>query len=114
MNNSPNNAIDGGELMVVRINSSLHRPDSLWGAERKPMLFAAMISAMFILGLSLAFLIMGVIVWLVLSYLLRTMYKADPFLRLIYLNNVKYNPYYPPHSGLHAEPRKLHDAKKLH
>lgn len=69
------------------------------GGERELMLFTGLISAtMIFVALSLQSAIIGIVVWLIFSSLIRKMAKADPVMSKIYIRQLRYKHYYMAHS----------------
>ncbi len=86
-------------LKAVKIHSALNKPNLLMGAERELILLVGLFSAMMVfIAMTWQTFIVGIIMWVILSTLLRMMAKADPQMSKIYLRHLKYNGFYPAHS----------------
>jgi len=86
-------------LKAVKIHSALNKPNLLMGAERELILLVGLFSAMMVfIAMTWQTFIVGIIMWVILSTLLRMMAKADPQMSKIYLRQLKYNGFYPAHS----------------
>ncbi|MDR2893697.1 MAG: VirB3 family type IV secretion system protein [Deltaproteobacteria bacterium] len=84
------------ELQSIAIHRSLHKPNLFFGAEREPILIAALIPTAFVLSsFSAVVLILGVAFWFIASFFLRAAAKKDPLLVRSWLRFIKYQPYYP-------------------
>ncbi len=83
------------QLKSVKIHSALNKPNLLLGGERELMLIVGLLSSIMIfIAMTWQTLILGVIIWIVLSMLLRMMAKADPIMSKIYLKQLKYKDFY--------------------
>ncbi len=86
-------------LKAVKIHSALNKPNLLMGAERELILLVGLFSAMMVfIAMTWQTFIVGIIMWVILSTLLRMMAKADPQMSKIYLRQLKYNAFYSAHS----------------
>ena len=87
----------------VVIHQSANRPNLLVGGDRELVLLTIMIAAGLafslatLWGVGLAFLF-----WITCIAALQRMGKADPLLRHVYMRHIRYLPFYPAKSGLHA------------
>lgn len=87
-------------LARSRIHRALSRPNLLMGADRELVLLtglAAAISAFVVLTwFSVLF---GIAIWIGVVAALRTMAKADPMMRQVYVRHIGYQPTYRPTSS---------------
>ncbi|MBN2768431.1 MAG: conjugal transfer protein TrbD [Campylobacterales bacterium] len=84
------------ELKKIKIHSALNKPNLLFGAERELILLLGLFSAMMIfIAMTWQTFIAGIIMWVILSTLLRMMGKADPMMSKVYIRQMKYNSFYP-------------------
>lgn len=84
-------------LRTAPIHRALNRPNLVMGCDREMIQFAGLVSGtmvFYILEWKSA--VAGVCLWFIALFVLRRMAKADPYLRMIYLRNKSYRPYYPP------------------
>lgn len=87
------------ELIKIKIHSALNKPNLLFGAERELILLLGLFSAMMVfIAMTWQTFIVGIVMWVVLSTLLRMMAKADPMMSKIYLRHLKYKSFYAAHS----------------
>ena len=87
------------DLKPIKIHAALNKPNLLFGAERELILLVGLFSAMMIfIAMTWQTFIVGVVLWVILSTLLRMMAKADPLMSKIYLRQLKYKSFYPAHS----------------
>jgi len=88
------------KLQAIKVHSALNKPNLLLGGERELMLLVGLFSALMIfIAMTWQTLIIGIILWLILSMLLRMMAKADPLMSKIYLRQLKYKDFYTAHSS---------------
>src|SRR5438876_8381197 len=82
------------------IHQSANRPHLILGGDRELVLFAGLTAAClaFTLGTWWGVLI-GIVFWLGSVAVLARMGKADPLLRHVYLQHIKYRMFYPAKSG---------------
>ena len=86
---------NNNELKAIPVHSALNRPNLFLGGDRELMLMLGLMCSLLIfIALTLPTIIIGVFIWLVCSYLLRTMAKADPLMRKIYIRQLKYVNFY--------------------
>jgi len=87
------------ELLPVPIYSALNKTTLFMGADRELALLLALIcGVMVVVSLSFVVALLGGALWFIAMALLRTMAKADPLARKVYLKQTKYKTYYPAHS----------------
>jgi len=87
------------QLKSVKVHSALNKPNLLLGGERELMLMVGLFSSVMIfIALTWQTFIIGVLLWTILSMLLRMMAKADPMMSKIYLKQLKYRDFYAAHS----------------
>jgi len=78
---------------------ALYRPHLLLGADRALVIVAAGASLLVIAtGMNAVSLMVGVALWLVSIAFLRSIAKADPQMRQIYMRSRRYRGFYPPRS----------------
>ena len=78
---------------------ALYRPHLLLGADRALVIVAASTAMLVIAtGMNALSLIVGVALWLVSIAFLRSMAKADPQMRQVYMRSRRYRGFYPPRS----------------
>jgi len=83
------------EIRQVPIRRSLNRSNLLLGAERELVLLTGMMAfSLIFIGMSFVIAVIGVLIWLTLTALLRIMAKTDPVLSKVYIQHIKYQPYY--------------------
>ena len=88
------------KLQAIKVHSSLNKPNLLLGGERELMLMVGLLSALMIfIAMTWQTLIIGVVLWIILSMLLRMMAKSDPLMSKIYLRQLKYKDFYMAHSS---------------
>jgi len=81
------------------IFKALNRSPLIAGGEREPMLFVGLIAmTMIFVAMSWQSAIIGVVIWVVFSWILRKMAKADPLMTKVYTRHIKYKPFYPAQS----------------
>lgn len=87
-------------LQRTRIHRALSRPNLLMGADRELVLVTGLASIILIfVVLTWISALFGLAVWTVIVGLLRTMAKADPLMRRVYLRHITYRPHYRPTSS---------------
>lgn len=87
------------KLNAIPLYSALSKPNLFMGAERELIMMLALISlTMIFVALSLQSLILGVAIWFIVSFFLRSMAKSDPIMSKIYVQQLKYQKFYPAHS----------------
>ncbi len=88
------------KLQAIKVHSSLNKPNLLLGGERELMLMVGLFSALMIfIAMTWQTLIIGVVLWFILSMFLRMIAKADPLMSKIYLRQLKYKNFYTAHSS---------------
>lgn len=86
-------------LIPAQIYSALNRPNLLFGGERELMLLSGLMSVTLIfLAMKVATIIIGTILWLFLSTVLRMMAKSDPMMSKIYMRQLHHQKFYLSHS----------------
>jgi len=81
---------------TLTIHQSLHRHAHVMGAEREPVMTAALIALLVgVGGLTAISLITAALFWIVAVFALRRMAKADPMMSRIWLRHIKQQDYYP-------------------
>ena len=87
-------------LEAIKVHSALNKSNLLLGGERELMLLVGLFSALMIfIAMTWQTFIIGIILWLILTMLLRMMAKADPLMSKIYLRHLKYKDFYMAHSS---------------
>lgn len=83
-------------LNTVPLYSALYKPFLFMGGEREPMVMAALLSfvVVYINPFNPFNLSVGVLLWIFMSYVLRTMAKNDPLMSKIYRRQVQYQKFY--------------------
>jgi len=82
-------------LKCVPIYSALNKPMLFMGGERELMMLSALISLTLIfVALSTQSVILGIVLWIILSTLLRIMAKKDPLMSKIFIRQSKYQKFY--------------------
>ncbi|WP_296249443.1 conjugal transfer protein TrbD [uncultured Stenotrophomonas sp.] len=96
--------VDDEPLETARIYYALLRPQEIFGGERELMLFSMLMAGTLIFsGLNLVSAIVGGVMWAACWTFLRAMAKKDPIMSKVYIQQLKYKPYYPAHSTPFAE-----------
>lgn len=86
------------------IHQSANRPNQLLGGDRELVLVMVMVCGGLAFSLASWWGIgFAVVFWIISIAALQRMGKADPLMRHIYLRHVRYAPFYPCKSGLHAK-----------
>jgi type IV secretion system protein VirB3/type IV secretion system protein VirB4 len=81
---------------TTTIHQSLHRHTHVLGAEREPVMTAALIALLVgVGGLTAISVITATLFWLVSVFALRRMAKADPMMSRVWLRHIKQQDYYP-------------------
>ncbi|MBN2823904.1 MAG: VirB3 family type IV secretion system protein [Campylobacterales bacterium] len=87
------------KLITIPIYAALNKPNLVLGGERELMLFTGLISAtMIFVALSFQSAIVGILIWIIFSSLIRMMAKADPLMSKIYIKQLVHQHYYPAHA----------------
>lgn len=85
----------GSNLAHSRIHRALSRPNLLIGADRELVLLTGLASVILIfVVLTWYATLFGIVIWLVTIAALRTMAKADPMMRKVYMRHITYRPTY--------------------
>ncbi|MCR6502101.1 conjugal transfer protein TrbD [Shinella sp. CPCC 101442] len=80
-----------------RIHRALSRPNLLMGADRELVLITGLAAVILIfVVLTIYSALFGMAVWIVIIGVLRTMTKADPLMRKVYVRHISFKPYYKP------------------
>ena len=81
---------------TLPIHQSLHRHTHVLGAEREPVMTAALIALLVgVGGLTAVSGISAVAFWIVAVFALRRMAKADPVMSRVWLRHIKQQDFYP-------------------
>jgi type IV secretion system protein VirB3/type IV secretion system protein VirB4 len=81
---------------TLTIHQSLHRHAHVLGAEREPVMTAALIALLVgVGGLTAISVVTAALFWLVAVFALRRMAKADPMMSRVWLRHIKQQDYYP-------------------
>ena len=84
------------EARKVLIHQSLHRHNLVLGAEREPVMTAALIALLVgIGGMTLITTVCAVVFWIGAVFCLRRMAKADPIMTKVWLRSIKQQDFYP-------------------
>ncbi|MDL2285493.1 VirB3 family type IV secretion system protein [Desulfovibrio sp. OttesenSCG-928-F07] len=84
------------DLAEIQIYRSLHRPNLVFGAEREPVLLAAILPVcLTYIAFSWQMIIVGFVFWFVCSFFCRIMAKYDPNLTKIFMRHINYQRFYP-------------------
>ena len=87
-------------LIRSRIHRALSRPSQLMGADRELVLLTGLATVILIFVVLTWFsALLGIAIWIGIVGALRTMAKADPMMRQVYLRHVRYRQAYPPTSS---------------
>lgn len=82
-------------LQRNRIHRALSRPNLLMGADRELVLITGLAAIILIfVVLTVYSALFGIAVWIVVVAALRTMARADPMMRRIYIRHISYKPTY--------------------
>lgn len=88
------------ELRTVPIHPSINRPDQFLGAERKPILFFALVSvAPAVVFQNIVSIVFGATFWPLILWAARYAAKRDPEMRRVVMKHLKYRAYYPARSN---------------
>lgn len=83
-------------LREIPIRRSLNRSNLLLGAERELLLMTGLMAGTLIfVSMSVMVMVVGGIIWFVITAILRVMAKADAVLSKVYLRHIRYLPFYP-------------------
>ena len=87
-------------LESIKVHSALNKSNLLLGGERELMLMVGLFSALMIfIAMTWQTFIIGIVLWIILTMLLRMMAKADPLMSKVYLRHLKYKDFYMAHSS---------------
>lgn len=93
------------ELRQIPVYRALNRPKLILGCDRELLLMSGLIVATLIfVAATIPSAVAGIAMWFVVFALLRKMGKADPQMRDIYLQHIKYRAYYPARATPFAPP----------
>lgn len=82
-------------LQPNRIHRALSRPNLLMGADRELVLITGLAAVILIfVVLTIYSALLGIAVWIIVVAALRTMAKADPLMRRVYIRHVSYKSIY--------------------
>jgi type IV secretion system protein VirB3/type IV secretion system protein VirB4 len=85
---------------LLPIHQSLHRPAHVLGAEREPVMTAALIALLVgVGGLTFVSIATAALFWLAAVFALRRMAKADPIMSRVWLRHIKQQDFYPAKAG---------------
>src|SRR5215467_15391362 len=88
----------------IVIHPSVNRPNQILGGDRELVLLTLLISVSLAFSLATLWGVgLAVGFWIGAVAVLQRMGKADPMLRQVYLRHIRYRPFYPAKSGLHAK-----------
>lgn len=92
-------AEQGVPLSRSRIHRALSRPNQLMGADRELVLLTGLAATILIFVVLTWFsALFGIAIWIAVVAALRTMAKADPMMRQVYVRHIAYRPSYRPTS----------------
>ena len=81
---------------VLPIHQSLHRHAHVLGAEREPVMTAALIALLVgVGGLTVISAIAAASFWIIAVFALRRMAKADPVMSRVWLRHIRQQDFYP-------------------
>ena len=81
---------------VLPIHQSLHRHAHVLGAEREPVMTAALIALLVgVGGLTVISALAAASFWIIAVFALRRMAKADPVMSRVWLRHIKQQDFYP-------------------
>lgn len=84
-------------LRSLDIYQALSRPNLIMGADRELVLLTGLLTLVLVfVVLTLPAAMLGLAVWITMVALLRSMAKADPLMRPIYLRHIRYRARYAP------------------
>jgi type IV secretion system protein TrbD len=99
------------DVREVPIYQSCNRPNLLAGCDREMLMLSGLLSAALVFSVATIWAVgIGLASWLAALAALTRMGKIDPMLRHVYLRHIRYQPYYPAKSGVHAEPVRVAKA----
>ena len=85
---------------ALPVHQSLHRHANVLGAEREPVMTAALIALLVgVGGLTAVSAISAAVFWIVAVFALRHMANADPIMSRIWLRHIKQQDFYPSKAG---------------
>lgn len=85
---------------ALPVHQSLHRHAHVLGAEREPVMTAALIALLVgVGGLTAVSAISAAAFWIVAVFALRHMAKADPIMSRVWLRHIKQQDFYPAKAG---------------
>jgi type IV secretion system protein TrbD len=88
------------ELIQVPFHRAIHRPNLIWGGDRKGMIFVlAVVAIMIIPAINLVSITIGLSSGVIAICGLRAMAKADPMMMQVYIRQLKYEDFYPARSN---------------
>ena len=86
-------------IRTVPIRRSGNRDNLFMGGDRELVMLTGLLAGALIFSAQdIKAFIVGVVLWTLSLYLFRTMAKADPRMRHVYMRQRRYRPYYPPRS----------------
>jgi type IV secretion system protein VirB3/type IV secretion system protein VirB4 len=81
---------------LLPVHQSLHRHTHVLGAEREPVMTAALIALLVgVGGLTAISAISAISFWIIAVFALRRMAKADPIMSKVWLRHIKQQEFYP-------------------
>ena len=87
------------DLLSVPIHSALNKPNLFMEGDREMMMMLMLVEFILIfLFLNFHSFVVAIVLWVALVPLLRYMAKRDPYMRHIFLKQLKHQKYYPAHS----------------
>lgn len=87
-------------LRSIPIHPAINRPDQFLGAERKPIIFFALIAVAPVLVFqNIISIIFGATFWPLILWAARSAGKRDPEMRRVVIRHLKYRAYYPARSN---------------
>lgn len=91
-------------LRTIPIHPSLHRPVTFLGGDREIGQIALVIAiAAAAVGQSILIAASSLVFWLIIIYITRKLGKYDPYMKNVYLSNLRFRQqYYPAHSHILA------------
>ncbi|WP_434730480.1 conjugal transfer protein TrbD [Rhizobium binae] len=86
----------GSNLSRSTVHRALSRPNLLMGADRELVLLTALAAIILIfVVLTWYAALFGMAIWMIAVAALRTMAKADPLMRRVYVRHISYKTFYP-------------------
>lgn len=86
-------------LRAIPIRRAGNRTNLWMGGDRELVMFSGLLAfALIFSAQELRATVIGLLLWFAALYIFRTMAKADPKLRFVYLRHRRYKAYYPPRS----------------